>query len=120
MISGLRIVSHTLALPALFLSGVTGALAQAGPGDRYYHGPGMMWDGGYGSGFGMIFGLLFMLILLAALVVAVVLVLRAFGVLGATTRTDNAGKALDILKERFARGEIDAEEFDQRKRLLSN
>lgn len=120
MISGLQLVSRALALLALLLSGVTTALAQTGPADRYYHGPGMMWDGGYGTGFGMIFGLLFMLILLAALVVAVVLVLRALGLFGAPASTDNNGKALDILKERFARGEINAEEFDQRKRLLSN
>ena len=33
-------------------------------------------------------------------------------------RARPAGKALDILRERFARGEIDAAEFDERRRVL--
>ena len=35
-----------------------------------------------------------------------------------TGRTRRAGKALDILRERFARGEIDETEFDERRRVL--
>ena len=35
-----------------------------------------------------------------------------------TGRTRSAGRALDILKERFARGEIDKAEFDERRRVL--
>ena len=82
---------------------------------RYEWGPHMMWwDGGYG----MIFGPLFMILLLALLVVAVVLLVRWLGGTAppsaSPTRTP-----LDILKERFARGEIDKTEFEERRRVLS-
>lgn len=121
MTSGLSRLAATMAAsPVLFFTTLP-SYAQTGPVERYYHGPGMMWDGGYAGGLGMIFGLLFMVLVLAALVAAVVLVLKAFGVMpGGGTQRDTTAKALDILKERFARGDIDAEEFEQRKRILSN
>lgn len=100
------------------------ALAQQGSDDRYRYGPGMMWHDGYGGGFGMFFGPIFMILILAAIVIGVVWLLRATGALGssagAAAPTDTSNKALDILKERFAKGEIDAKEFDERKRLLSD
>ena len=102
---------------ALALSSVPGdALAQ--PGDRYY-GPGMMWDGGI---FHMFFGFLMMLLFLAAIVAAVVLVVRWLGGSGQHLFHDGARpggrSALDILKERLARGEIDVAEYEERKRTL--
>jgi putative membrane protein len=36
----------------------------------------------------------------------------------ATTRTATDDSALAVLRERFARGEIDAEEFEERRRTL--
>lgn len=90
----------------------------------YYHGHGMFWDGGHMGGFGMIFGSLFMVLLLIAVVAAVVLLMRSFGGAGSSTpigpTRQEGNRALDILKERFANGEIDAKEFDERKRLLSD
>jgi putative membrane protein len=99
-----------LALPSF-------ALAQ--PGARY-GGSGMMWDGG--GMFHMFFGFLMMILFLAVLVGLVVLLVRwlshsghsLFGPPGGlTSRT-----ALDTLKERLARGEIDVAEFEERKRAL--
>lgn len=98
------------------------AASKAAPDCGYYHGPGMMWGGGHWGGFGMIFGYMFMLLLLAAVVVAVIYIVRSLGGSGpqdmlgrASQRTD---KAIDILKERFARGEIDKEEFEEKRKLL--
>lgn len=85
---------------------------------EYFHGPGMMW-GGYG-GAGMFLGPLFMFVLLIAIVIGVIYLLRTFGGwqpgLGAGA---TGNRSLDILKERYARGEIDSKEFEERKRMLS-
>ncbi len=91
----------------LGLSSAAWAQQQTGP----YDGP-HMWDGG---GW-MFFGTLMMIVFIAAIVVVVVLMVRWLGGTGhgaAPGRT-----ALDILKERFARGEIDKDEFEERRRAL--
>ncbi len=68
----------------------------------------------------MVFGSLMMLLFWGAVVLAIVVAVRW---LGGSGRTDGppagASSALAILEERFARGEIDAEEFEERKRRLS-
>jgi putative membrane protein len=83
----------------------------------------MMWGGGYMGGFGMFFGLLFFILLVIAIIAAAVFLMRSVGVAGIphppVRPNESENKALDILKERFAKGEIDAKEFDERKRLLS-
>lgn len=87
----------------------------------YGYGPHMMWGGG---GYGMIFGPLFMIVVLGAVIAAVVLLVRWLG--GPSYGTPPAHHAppgrtaLDILKERFARGEIDKDEFEERRRLLGD
>ena len=89
-----------------------------GEPDRYLYGPHMMWGGWYG----MIFGPLFMILVLVAVIAGVGLVGRWFGMpwYGAPPpHPAPPGRTpLDILKERFARGEIDKEEFEERRRLL--
>ena len=77
---------------------------------------------GYMPWYGMIFGPIMMIVVLAAIVAVVVLIVRWLGggPLGSPTSSDrhDSGRAMEILKERFARGEIDKEEFEDRRALL--
>jgi putative membrane protein len=84
--------------------------------DRYAYGPHMMWWGG--GWYGMIFGPLFMILVLAVLIAAVVLLVRWVGGPWRQTTPPQSRTALDILKERFARGEIDKNEFEERRRVI--
>ena len=106
-------VVHTLVPSAV--------LAQAPSGsDRYVYGP-HMWGGGWG---GMIFGPFIMLLVLVVLIAAVVLLIRWSGGPWAPAAPPHSAApnrtTLDILKERFARGEIDKEEFAERRRVLGD
>jgi len=103
---------------AFFAAGLT--LGAAGPAAAQYYG---------GQGYGMmggghwIFGG-FMMVLFIAVVIAVI-VLLAYWLTGGR-QSDHHGHRrlhgptpLDILEERFARGEIDSEEFQERRKHLS-
>ena len=68
---------------------------------------------------GMIFGPIMMIVFIAVIVGAVVLVLRWTG-LGGSAVAGGANKARHILDERFARGEIDKDDYEERKRVLSD
>lgn len=90
--------------------------------DRYAYGPHMMgWGGG---GYAMILGPLFMILVLAVLIAAVALLVRWVGGPWQGTPPSHHAPpgrtAIDILKERFARGEIDKDEFEQRRRVLGD
>lgn len=81
-------------------------------------GAGMMGWGGYG-GFGMgLVGWLFMLLFWGLIIVGVVLVVRWLWDHG-RTGMGNTEAPLDILKRRYARGEISKEEYDRVKQDLS-
>ncbi len=98
------------------------ALAQGQPtGEPYRYGPHMMWwDGG---GYGMFFGPLFMILTLVVVIAAVALLVQWLGG-GASQGAQRLQHMppqrtpLDILKERFARGEIDKKEFEERRKVL--
>jgi putative membrane protein len=81
-----------------------------------YDGP-HMWGMGW---HGWFFGAIMMAILVTALIaLIVVLAFRAGGGMHAHPPHQPPPKtALDILKERFARGEIDKTEFEERRRIL--
>ena len=100
---------------AATLIGLAGgaALADSTRGDWAHH-P-MMW-GGWGWP-GMIFGSLVMIAVLAAAVAVAVLLVR--WIAGGPAAGPPGKTALDILSERFAKGEIDKEEFEDRRRVLS-
>jgi len=100
------------------LAGVVLPLAVAAqPAGEYSgYGPHMMWGGGW---FGWILGPLIMVLIVGGIIVAVVFLARSLGrhthpAHGPSHRPD----PLDILKERFARGEIDKEEYEDRRRVL--
>ncbi len=78
------------------------------------HPPMVSWGWG-----GMIFGPSMMIVFIALIVGAVVLVLRWMG-LGGSAVAGGANKARHIQDERFARGEIDKDDYEERKRVLSD
>lgn len=74
------------------------------------------WNGHFGMGFG---GGLFMLLFWLVVIVGIVLLIRWLVSTG-TRGTEGGGgrSALDILKERYARGEIDEKEYEEKRRHL--
>ncbi len=70
----------------------------------------MMWWNGSGW-----FGMLWMLVVLAGIILLVVWAVRQMSGPGARP---GRSRAIEILEERYARGEIDREEFEARRRDL--
>ena len=71
-----------------------------------------------GDGFGMGFGGGFMWLFWILLIVAIVWVVKE-STGGSNNSSETQKSALDILKERYAKGEIDQQEFEQKKRDLA-
>ncbi|MDP3880394.1 MAG: SHOCT domain-containing protein [Dehalococcoidales bacterium] len=88
--------------------------------------PGILWGGQYGSwgmmGPGMMggYGTMFLMpilwiVVLGLIIWAVVAAVRP----GESSRSDSGtSSALEVLKKRYARGEIDKEEFEEKKKDL--
>ncbi len=74
----------------------------------YGMGPGMMW------GWGM--GWILMIIFWGLVVVGLIFLIRWLVGMSKTVKPEES--ALDILKKRYARGEINKEEFEQKKKDL--
>ncbi|MDE3176940.1 MAG: SHOCT domain-containing protein [Pseudomonadota bacterium] len=118
--------SATGAVAALIGLGTTLVRADQPTGpDKYPYGPNgmgpymMEWMGG---GYGMFFGPLFMILVLAVVIAAAVVIVRALSGPSHWPPSPAPGgrTALDILKERYARGEIDKNEFEERRRTLGD
>jgi putative membrane protein len=109
---------------ALVAIGIAAAMIAAGIGYLYNHhigmfygtgrgfiGPGMMAGGGMG---------IVMILFWAILLVALVLVVfgAASGIRNRGDQTTDASDPLEILKRRYARGEIDKAEYESKRRDL--
>jgi putative membrane protein len=104
-----------LALSMLFPAVV---FAQAGPPGPYrdwadWPGPWHMM--GWGWGFGWIFPLLMIFVF----ALCVFFMIRMFAGHGHPMHRDSTRSALEILSERFARGEISKEEFEEKRATLA-
>lgn len=116
LVAGLSAAALTTAVPAL---------AQQ-PGNPGFGSPGFgghMWNGGWHDGvMGPLMMPVMMLIFLAVAALVIVVIVRWAGGAGHGHATHAsrppAPTALDILRERYARGEIDTAEFDERRRVL--
>ncbi len=75
--------------------------------------------GAWGWG-GTIFGPIMDIVFIAVVLIAVVLLVRWLGRSGhgGALHSPPGKTPLDILKERFAKGEIDKEEFEEQRRVL--
>ena len=80
-----------------------------------------MWgDMGYGWGWGMGFGMISMVLFWVIVILGIVVLVRWIGGSAASSAAPPSKTPLDILKERYARGDIDKQEFEEKKRDLSN
>jgi putative membrane protein len=107
-------MKHGMTSAFVLLSIVLTATSHAQDYPGYRH----MWgDWGWGH---TIFGSFVTVLFWGWIILAVVLLVRWLGGRSTAAVAPPPGKmALDMLKERFARGEIDKDEFEERKRLLS-
>lgn len=97
------VISSALVVPA--------GAALADPADNWHNGFGhMMW----GGGFGMVGGLM-MLLFWGAIIALIVLAVRGFS---AGSGSGSKSDAVEMLRERYAKGEIDDEEYERRKAKL--
>ena len=115
--TALRIAVIAFAHFLLGLYPTAAVYAQQGRYSSWGSGTGMM--GGWGMGwFGGIFMIVFWILILIALVLVIKWIIQTTG--GGKARGKDGSRALDILKERYARGEIDKSEFETMKQDLRN
>lgn len=106
---------------AILPAAVFGLLANPAQAQERYE---MMWGHGWGTG-GWVFGGILMLLFWAGVIALIILAIRTFTssssrppVSTGPSSADHSIQALGILSERYARGEIDKDEFDERRATL--
>jgi putative membrane protein len=86
----------------------------------YGYGYGPQWGmmGGWGYGYGPMHIIVWIVILIAVVALVVWLV-RSLAVPGAQHAPPRSSAGLDVLEERYARGEIDRDEYLQKKKDIA-
>ncbi|MGP1395231.1 MAG: SHOCT domain-containing protein [Inquilinaceae bacterium] len=108
-----------MASPQILMAALTAVLVAAGaapPAAAQVPSGGPYWGGSWGYGH-MAFGFGMMALFWGGIIVAIVLLVRWLGS-SSHPHPPPGREALDILRERFARGEIDRAEYEERRRLL--
>ena len=112
------ITTVTITAVAIYLAALSSTEALAGWGDNqgWHMGPGMM--GGWGMGwFGGIFMMIFWVLILVGLIFLIKWLVQTTG--RVKSGPHNGNKAMEILKVRYARGEIDTAEFEEKKKVIA-
>ncbi|HCB29857.1 MAG TPA: electron transporter RnfE [Acinetobacter lwoffii] len=78
----------------------------------------MMNDWGNFGGWGMGFGFIFMLLFWILVILGIAALIRWLMNQSSPGRNSHGKSPLEILQERYAHGEIDREEYEQKKRDL--
>ena len=78
-----------------------------------------MWgETGFAWGWGMGFGMIGMVLFWVLIIFGIVVLVRRVSGSSASSDPSASKTALDMLNERYARGDIDQREFEERKRGL--
>lgn len=111
----MRNILRRLILGSFFLvASSVHVLADAGSGDGMWGSDHQMM---YGTGG---FGMLMMLGIFVLIIMAVVVLVRGFGHnQHRPGSAESSSRPIDILNERYARGDIDHDEYEERKRRLT-
>ncbi len=111
----MRNLQSAMLFPLLVLSFSPMALAQPErAGEWEWH---RSWTWGFGH---MFYGGVMMLIFWGLVIALLVIGIRRLLGSGQRSASKPTSSALEILRERFARGEIDQAEFEERKRVLGD